>query len=57
MAAALELRHWVVTEVSSYYYGNYGLLDSNNINLIVDTAHRIVSEERGHSDLGSREEL
>jgi hypothetical protein len=42
MAAALELRHWVVSEVSSYYYGNYGRLSDDNIDLIADTAKNII---------------
>jgi hypothetical protein len=42
MASALGLHHWVVTEVSSYYYGNYGEINDKNIELIIETATTIL---------------
>jgi len=57
MAAALELRHWVVSEVSSYYYGNYGRLSHDNIDLIADTAKNILNGDQEHHSAEAHEEL
>lgn len=51
MASALGLYHWVVTEVSSYYYGNYGELSNIQIQLIVSTATRILSQGVDRTEL------
>ena len=42
MAAALDIRQWIVTEVASYYYGNYGIITDDDIDLIVSTALTIL---------------
>lgn len=44
MAAALDIRQWIVTE---YYYGNYGIITDDDIDLIVSTALTILRGNTG----------
>eukprot|EP00038_Savillea_parva_P018641 m.24692 g.24692 ORF g.24692 m.24692 type:complete len:693 (-) comp4181_c0_seq1:4209-6287(-) len=46
MAAALDLPHWVLAEISSYYYGQYGTVSDDLIELVVATALDILSRHR-----------
>jgi hypothetical protein len=43
MAAALQLKSWIVSEVASNYYNHYGYLTEEQIDLVVSTVDRAVS--------------
>ncbi len=47
MAAALDLEMTIMTDISSYYYGNYGLVDSAKIQAVVETADKCWTARHG----------
>eukprot|EP00039_Didymoeca_costata_P009777 m.130221 g.130221 ORF g.130221 m.130221 type:complete len:650 (-) comp14599_c0_seq6:43-1992(-) len=49
MASALNLHTWIVTEVSSYYYNNYGTVSDAEVKLIVDTVRRAMGKSKSHT--------
>ena len=46
MAAALDIQQYVLAEVSSYYYSHYGDLTSKQLDLILETAAKIMESDQ-----------
>eukprot|EP00041_Stephanoeca_diplocostata_P038695 m.1543946 g.1543946 ORF g.1543946 m.1543946 type:complete len:669 (+) comp25256_c0_seq48:146-2152(+) len=55
MCAALGLPHWIVSEIASFYYTDYGKLEDGQINIVRDTVRNILRETdaKGNSDVNA----
>eukprot|EP00041_Stephanoeca_diplocostata_P038694 m.1543815 g.1543815 ORF g.1543815 m.1543815 type:complete len:68 (+) comp25256_c0_seq40:2449-2652(+) len=53
--AALGLPHWIVSEIASFYYTDYGKLEDGQINIVRDTVRNILRETdaKGNSDVNA----